>query len=893
MTNQAVQNIENGSDNALNAMLGANNNSKNTKTVKNGSFSNLFNNLNAQTQKTQTNFVQGAMKTNTSSINKKALKTQTPVQASKKTNANSAKESKTNIYNEKQDVIKNKTLDQTAPQTGKSAAAKTTDSVSNDKTVEKPDKNTKTEPEDNTSKIKPKKDATEDASKNDTENLSDINNNSSVEPSPVFSSDSTEESDSKETVEINTQNVAVTVEVAQNNTNTENLKQKMSEILSKIESTEDISTAIEEVSNMLDDSLLNEGEKNEILDLLNKIQNLQNQNENIKDIESQFDEIFNKIQNLNTDIESSLKSEKEVSSNTEQNKISSDLNEISEKISKIEDSIKNIEENFKDSAEISQKIDEIKKLLKNLKDESFDTTEDIESSKVKENIKVLADKITNLLQDSENKISDEISNNLDEFKNILLEAKENSSALKENGTAIQKDASSIIEADFAKNSTTEYTTVENTENFIQLNEEFIQKLSEGDFSKLENLSDDDKKNIQAMLKIFDEVINSSDKPLDEDLKNQIEEISNVLNELLENKSDIKDTKKIADDIIKVQQALQAPIQNSVSSEIAKNENAGINPKTENTGYSTIKNTIDAKDAFKNQAENSNLSQDNSDSFRQDELNIELQNDSEISPEETFEIENDEINLQKQKFVSEIQEDILVDISYNSIPENSGALSVSDEVIKLSMDENSTLKSDITLKGSVLYDSASQDAALIKNAAKMIRSAQTSFQNTMQQLENSDLLNQITNKLTQLKDAGQKLTMVLRPNDLGRLSIELTTNNLGLTTNIIAQNEDVRLYIEKNINALRQQLTDAGINVNGIQIKTAGQEGSTNYDGNQNLSQNYDDNAQQKNYQNQKGNENQQNEKEKQDTLLAMSNYDYRFAKDFSSVLNKSIHYNLN
>jgi hypothetical protein len=77
-------------------------------------------------------------------------------------------------------------------------------------------------------------------------------------------------------------------------------------------------------------------------------------------------------------------------------------------------------------------------------------------------------------------------------------------------------------------------------------------------------------------------------------------------------------------------------------------------------------------------------------------------------------------------------------------------------------------------------------------------------------------------------------MVLRPLDLGRLSIELTSNQQGLTTHIMAQNEDVRAYIEKNIDSLRQQLSEAGVNVNSIQIKSAGSEGSTTYEGNQNF-----------------------------------------------------------
>ena len=172
------------------------------------------------------------------------------------------------------------------------------------------------------------------------------------------------------------------------------------------------------------------------------------------------------------------------------------------------------------------------------------------------------------------------------------------------------------------------------------------------------------------------------------------------------------------------------------------------------------------------------------------------------------------------------------------------------------------------------------------------------QNTQNPLM-EDVLSALTNKITQLKDnMGQKLTMVLRPYDLGRLSIELISNNQGLTTQILAQNEDVRAYIEKNINVLRQQLADAGVNVNNIQIKTMGQEGSTNYEGNQNFAKNDDTNNNQNDNLNQQNNRNSQNnnqnnQKNINETLASMSTYDMQFTKDFSSILNKTLNYNLN
>ena len=137
----------------------------------------------------------------------------------------------------------------------------------------------------------------------------------------------------------------------------------------------------------------------------------------------------------------------------------------------------------------------------------------------------------------------------------------------------------------------------------------------------------------------------------------------------------------------------------------------------------------------------------------------------------------------------------------------------------------------------------------------------------------------------VKDS-QKLTLVLRPNDLGRLSIELTSNKDGLCANIIAQNEHVRSYIERNVNDLRNQLSQAGVNVNSIQIKTAGENNTSTYDGSQNR-----EFQQQEQNQNQQNNQQKQQDKNQEKNQFAnMGNYDLHFAKDFSSVLNKTLSY---
>ncbi len=292
-------------------------------------------------------------------------------------------------------------------------------------------------------------------------------------------------------------------------------------------------------------------------------------------------------------------------------------------------------------------------------------------------------------------------------------------------------------------------------------------------------------------------------------------------------------------------------------------------------------SVDAKNKTDNKTQEKNIT-----TLKEDISKI-LPEDSEISIEST-DIETKDI----QKSEPEAKN--------SSFLKDSGALSVSDEIIKLNLEETGTISSN-TQNTNIIYDSASNNGIMISNMNNLkniqLNNIQTPQSTDIfsKNLESSDILNQITDKITDIQNSeSKKLTVVLRPYDLGRLHIELITNKDGLTTNILAQNDDVRNYIEKNINTLRQQLHDAGINVNNIQIKTSGQEGSTRYDGNFNTQneQNNQNLNQQNNNQNQNNGQNKAYESEYQ-MFATKLNYDFNFVNDFSSVLSKTLNYGLN
>ena len=855
MTNAVVQNNDNSQDVSLSILL-TNNKSDNLQIKQNENFSNLLNNLSARTQKAQTDFVQKAVKSNTSSINKKA------VSDNLKEVSSFSNEPKMNLKDIKDDTDYKKITIQADTDVRKSTSKKLNDvSVVSKKENEvlQSDK----ELVKNFQKVEDIKVIEKSESNEETESQSDINNSSLVESSPVFLPESdkkTDDSDSSADVE-NMLNIAPVPVVIQNQTQIQEVAKKVEDIISQIQTLEDVAYAIEDISNILDNSSLSKNEKDSIYEELNKLQtSINTVNET-----SDFKGLITKLQNMVIEFESLQKD----SVNLSDDSFESVNTLINDEFNKLNDILADIK-NILNSKDIN-KVDEAIKTVDKIQEVLISNVDG--KSEVSDEMKVAADDLIKVF---------------DDIKDLVK--KDNSSV-----ESIKDSLANIFSSlDMPLANSEKSIEISALKDFSQELLNYSNRLDDVDFSRLENTNQQNKDLMQEILDVFSEFqSNSSDLNLSDDLKESIKEAVDEIKAYDEvdllSKSDVDNFNSIGEKIAQIQVKINDEINvKSFKNDIEVKDTVStfVSPNADNSQSQA--NIVDAVDTFKNLSRdngfsNSQFGEEKQSQYRNENIN----NDEQITANDDVVI-NKKVVEQKQNFINEIKEDILLDIDYGTIPEKSAALSVSDEVVKLAMDDVSVLKTDTTIKGSLLYDSASGNASIIRNVAQMIKGTQTGQNTILNQLENSDLMNQIGDKLTQLKDnSGQKLTMVLRPNDLGRLSIELTSNNLGLTTNILAQNEDVRQYIEKNIHTLRQQLTDAGISVNSIQIKTAGQEGSTNYQGNHGFEEN--NNSGQNNQQNSNNNSGQK-EREKQETLLAMSNYDYRFAKDFSSVMNKTINY---
>ena len=864
MTNALAQSSENITSTADILLNLKNGNLASRNVEKDDSFSNLVNTLDANTKKVQTNFIKKAAKTNTSSINQLALNNN-----NKKTTEN--KQQAPKEVDDKN--LSTNNIDNTKNIENSTQIQNTTD----EKDIKKKNETIK---EDNSDKKTEDNISSKNTETNDTKEIKDINNSSPVEPSPVFSCDETTQDiklDEQDKEDIKNIINDILISFGIDTTQNKDLNTEIDESLSKIDTLNEVSGAIEEVFASLDNLNLSEDNKNNLSQTFEQIKNIiNNSNKNIKNdinLEAQAKEFLNNLTskvakvNENDLSEITLSNDINLENTTTQDetKLNTD-NNTDEFTQAIENTIKEIKNalNEKDFDKINQSLEE----LNNLISEEDNSKIDIDKNLI-ENVENLETEISTLLKsfdnDNQNAINlTEINENIDNLLNKLE-------------TEVSKEAQNL-----------------DNETLIETNDI---KISEN--TKEENP-------LKEILEAFDDFKNSSDyeKLSNEDkekFNEYVDKITNSLEQNAINSNEIQNTLKA--DKTNVQETIKE-INDFINNNLDNVENDETKPTLNENNLNNIqketKNTIDLSEVFSqnknssnnesflNQNSNSNLSYD--DSFVEPNQTIEADfntKDVEITQEN---IEENEINLQKETFVNALQDEMLLDIDFQPEAE-SGALSVADEVAKMALNQqNSSLNTVSAVHGTISYDNLAPELSMIKNAAQMMK-----IQNTQSQTQNNignDIFNQITNKITQLQDSqGQKLTMVLRPHDLGRLSIELTTNQLGLTTNIIAQNDDVRAYIEKNIDSLRQQLSDAGVNVNNIQIKTMGQEGSTNYQGN---NQNFDSNQQQNqdtNNQNQQR-QNQQQQKDNRELLANMSNYDLHFAKDFSSILNKTINYSL-
>lgn len=843
----------------------------------NTTFNNVLNNLNATTKTAQSDLEKTLLKTNTNSAVKELSYTKNSSKKVSNTQKNAQNSIQKNTQQNSQSVC--------ATNQEKNIKQTKTNDISNNNQTNIQTENQKASAKETLNQTA-QKTTSEDINKSEAKTEIKENNNSSFpSPSPVFTSENIKENNTiqKEDIVEEIENLLASLTITQdiNLDINSDLVSEIEDKISQITTIEEINTTVEEITNFLNNSSLNNSDKENILSTLEDIKNLISQNKDIKtNFEETLKEVKQTLQSALTDTLFDVTKQIKIQDITKENDI------LSSNLQKLQDLLKeNDNEIFK---EIKANLDE----LKNSFEKEEIKIDDNEILDFENETKITNEKIENLISKLENEENVDLSEIKEVCKDInetlkeTLKNSENENISLDNSdetlkTAKETEKNIELKTDFKEISTTEIKET----NKVSTNE-----IDTNVFEKIETFdtSDIDKKDLSEILDIFKNV-DSSDIELDNEAKTQIKDMISAIEEN-ENSIDIKDIQeKSANIITELKTIFKEEKTVSADLKISSATTQDVSETSNENLFEIPKEDISQNTISQNKE---NIIQEDNQAISNLNTNNELDFSVETQDTQSYDINLDETNIatkseniDKKTFIQDTLKDILIDIDYEAQTPQSGTLTVSDEIVKMAMDEPTNLNIDTSSRGNVVYDPASNNASVIKNV-NFTKNTQNIPEFEMKQ---NNVLGQVSDKIQQMQNnQGQKLTMVLRPNDLGRLSIELSLNHNGMTTNILAQNEDVRNYIEKNIDALKQQLSDAGVNVNTIQIKTAGQDGTSTYEGNQH--QNF---AQQQN-ENQHQNSQQQNENQnaKEKYITSLGEYVFQETKDFSNVLNQVMNYSL-
>lgn len=126
----------------------------------------------------------------------------------------------------------------------------------------------------------------------------------------------------------------------------------------------------------------------------------------------------------------------------------------------------------------------------------------------------------------------------------------------------------------------------------------------------------------------------------------------------------------------------------------------------------------------------------------------------------------------------------------------------------------------------------------QNFSKTLETAQTQAQpQAPKELSKTDIMAQINNQLNKMgSDEGTtKINIILKPENLGKINLELINSKEGLTAKMTTDNPQVKELLDKSLDSLKESLGSQGVNVNNVTVKvqeTTKQDTMFSFDGQQ-------------------------------------------------------------
>lgn len=144
----------------------------------------------------------------------------------------------------------------------------------------------------------------------------------------------------------------------------------------------------------------------------------------------------------------------------------------------------------------------------------------------------------------------------------------------------------------------------------------------------------------------------------------------------------------------------------------------------------------------------------------------------------------------------------------------------DQVAKLAVESNSNTSSTANVDATTNLSSITTDTTPQTNFAKTLSNVQTQPQQAnSKEISDTEILSQVNNKLSSLKDDGtSKVSIVLRPENLGKINLELVNTKEGLTAQLTTDNPQVKQILDKSLDSLKDNLSNQGVGVSSVTVK---------------------------------------------------------------------------
>lgn len=118
------------------------------------------------------------------------------------------------------------------------------------------------------------------------------------------------------------------------------------------------------------------------------------------------------------------------------------------------------------------------------------------------------------------------------------------------------------------------------------------------------------------------------------------------------------------------------------------------------------------------------------------------------------------------------------------------------------------------------NSESANFSEILNQANATNQLDSTQNQAPKEISKTDIASQVHSQLNNLKpeEGTTKITIVLKPDNLGKINIELMNGKGGLTAQMTTDSPQVKEILDKHLDSLKSTLGDNGVNVNHVNVK---------------------------------------------------------------------------